>query len=96
MNSGVANVRTYFYRGSLIATPTGWLFNKKSGLLIFFESYKKSVSNNLKVYTHLFYANELGEPAQIKNSRLQSIDCACETLNELISGGWQIVSNKFQ
>jgi len=69
MTSGVANVRTYFNRGSLIDTPTGWLFNKKSGLLIFFESYKKSVSNNLQVYTHLFYANELGEPVQIKNSR---------------------------
>ena len=46
--------------------------------------------------THLFYANELGEPAQIKNSRLHSIECACETWNELISGGWQIVTNKFQ
>ena len=49
-----------------------------------------------RVYTHLFYANELGEPAQIKNSRLHSIECACETWNELISGGWQNVTNKFQ
>ena len=96
MSSGVANVRTNFYHGSLIDPPTGWLFNKKSGLLIFFESYKRSVSNNLRVYTHLFYANELGEPAQIKNSRLHSFDCACETWNELISGGWHIVTNKFQ
>ena len=96
MTSGVANVRTYFYRGILIDPPTGWLFNKKSGLLIFFESYKKSVSNNLKVYTHLFYANELGEPDQIKNSRLHSIECAFETWNELISRGWLIVTNKFQ
>ena len=96
MASGVANVRTNFYSGSLIDPPTGWLFNKKSGLLIYFESYNKSVSNNLKVYTHLFYANELGEPAQIKNSRLHSIECACEKCNELISGGWQIVTNKFQ
>ena len=96
MTSGVANVRTYFYRGSLIDPPIGWLFNKKSGLLIFFESYKKSVSNNLKVYTYLFYANELGEPTQLKNSRLHSIDCAFETWNELISGGWQIDSHKFQ
>ena len=96
MTSGVANVRTNFYRGSLIDPPTGCLFNQKSGLLIYFESYKKSVSNNLKVYTHLFYANELGEPAKIKNSRLLSIECAFETWNELISGGWQIVTNKFQ
>ena len=96
MTSGVSSVRTNFYHCSFIDPPTGWLFSKKSGLLIFFESYKKSVSNNLKVYTHLFYANELGEPAQIKNSRLHSIECAFETWNELISGGWQIVTNKFQ
>ena len=73
MTPGVANVRTNFYSGSLIDPPTGWLFKQKGDLLIFFESYKKSVSNNLKVYTHLFYANELGEPAQLKNSRLHSI-----------------------
>ena len=96
MTPGVANVRTNFYSSSLIDTPTGWLFNKKSGLLILFESYKKSQSNNAKVYTHLFYANELGEPAQLKNSRLHSIECACETWNELISADWEIVSNKFQ
>ena len=95
MTPGVANVRTNFYNGSLIDSPIGWLFNQKSGLLIFFESYKKSLPNNLKVYTHLFYANELGEPAQIKNSRLHSFECACETWNELISGGWQIVTHKF-
>ncbi len=95
MASGVANVRTNVYRGSLIDSPTGWLFNKKSGLLIFFEIYKKSLSNNLKVYTHLFYANELGEPSQLKNSRLHSIACAFETWDELVSGGWQIVTSKF-
>ena len=95
MTSGVANVRTYFYPGSLIDPPTGWLFNKKSGLLILFESYKKSLSNNLKVHTHLFYANELGEPAQLKNSRLHSIECAFETWDELVSGGWEIVTSKF-
>ena len=73
MTSGVANVRTYFYRGSLIDSPIGWLFKQKSGLLIFLESYKKFVFNDLKIYTHLFHANELGEPTQIKNSKLHSI-----------------------
>ena len=96
MTSGVANVRINFYRCCLIDPPTGWLFNEKSGLLIFFETYKKSLPNNLKVFTHLFYANELGEPAQLKNSRLHSIECACETWNELISKGWQLASSKFQ
>ena len=66
MTSGVANVRINFYRSSLIDPPTGWLFKQKRCLLILFESYKKSLSNNLKVYTHLYYANELGETAQLK------------------------------
>ena len=57
MTSGVANVRTNFYSGSLTDPPTGWLLDKKSGLLILFEIYNKSLSNNLKVYTHVFYAN---------------------------------------
>ena len=96
MKSGVANVRTNFYRGVLIDPPTGWLFNQKNNLLIFFEIYKKCTSNNLKVHTHLFYSNELREPTQLKNSRLHSIDCACETWNELISSGWQIVTSQFQ
>ncbi len=96
MASGVAYVRTNFYRGCLIDAPTGWLFNQKSGLLISFESYKRSAFNNLKVYTHLFYANELGEPAKLKNSRLHSIECSCETWDELILGGWQNVTHKFQ
>ena len=76
MTSGEANVWTYFYRGSFVDPSTGWFFNKKSGLLIFFESYKKTLSNNLKVYTYLFHANELGEPSQVKNSSLHSIECA--------------------
>ena len=96
MTSGVTNVWTNLYHYSLIDPPTGWLFNQKMSLLILFENYKKSESNNLKIYTHLFYANELGEPSQLKNSRLHSIECAYETWNELITRGWQIVSNKFQ
>ena len=95
-SSGVANVWTNFYHCSLIEPPIGWLFNQKSGLLIFFESYKKAVSNNLKVCTHLFYANELGEPAHLKNSRIYFIEYAYETRNELILGDWHIVTNKFQ
>ena len=85
-----------FIVAALLTPQLAGCLAKKKWLINFFESYKKSVSNNLKVNTHLFYANELGEPAQIKNSRLHSIECACETWNELISGGWQIVTTKFQ
>ena len=96
MTSGVANVRTNFSCGCLVDPPSGWLFNQKSGLLILFETHNRSLFNTLKVYTHLFYANELGEPSQLKNSRLHSLECAYETWNELLSGGWQIVTSKFQ
>jgi len=95
MTSGVANVRTYFYRGSLIDPPAGWLFNKKSGLLIFFESYKKSVSNNLKVYTHLFYTNHLGEPGGYKSSEKLNIDSAWKKWHELHRKGWTEVSHNY-
>ena len=96
MIPGVANVRTNFYRGSLIDTPTGWLFNQKRGLLMFLESYRKSFSNNLKVNSRLFNANELDESVKLNNLILHLIECACETLDELVLGGWQIVTSKFQ
>ena len=84
-----------FIVAALLTPQLAGCLTKKSGLLILFEGYKKSLPNNLKVYTHLFYANELGEPAQLKNSRLHSIECACETWDELVSGCWQIVTSKF-
>ena len=96
MTLGVAYVWTDLYSDCFTDTPTGWLFNKRKNLLMFFERYKKSESMNIKVYTHLFYANKLGEPDQLKNSRLISHECAYETWNELINGGWNIVTNKFQ
>ena len=96
MTQGVAYVWNDFYLGCFTDTPTGGLFNKRKNLLMFFERYKKSEYMNIKVYTHLFYANELGEPAKLKNSRLHSFECACETWDELVSGGWQIVTSKFR
>ena len=68
---------------------------KKIGRYFLLKYLNYSLINNVKVYTHLFYANELGEPAQLKNSRLHSIECAYETWDELVSGGWQIVTSKF-
>ena len=40
--------------------------------------------------------NHLGEPAGLKNRRLHDLDCAFETWNELIAGGWTEVTNQFQ
>ena len=96
MITGAANVWIDFPSYSYINAPNGWLFNKKSKLLILFERCKKSEIESNKVYTHLFYANELGEPSRLKNTRLHSLECALETWNELIAGGWTVVTNNFQ
>ena len=71
------------------------MFNQKSSLLIFFERHEKSVFSNLKVYTHRFYVNELGESILLKNSLLQSIECSCEKWDELVFGVLQILISKF-
>ena len=96
MTLGGANVWSNFSFGSLIDTPNGWILNPQSSYLILFERDKKSARKNIKVYTHLFYANELGEPRRLKNTRLHELESAIETWNELIAGGWTEVASQFQ
>ena len=76
MTLGGANVWSNFSYSSNDDTSIGWLLNFKSSLLILFETYKKSETNNTKAYTHLFYANLQGEPTRLKNKRLHDLDCA--------------------
>ena len=90
------NVWSNLSYGSHLDTPNGWLLNPQSSFLILFEKTKKSTGKNIKVYTHLFYGNELGEPGRLKNTRLHDLDSAIETWNELIAGGWTEVTNQFQ
>ena len=96
MTLGGANVWSSFSYGSPVDYPNGWLLNPQSSFLILFEKCKKITRNKIKVYTHLFYANHLGEPAGLKNRRLHDLDCALETWNELIERGWTQVTNQFQ
>ena len=96
MTLGGANVWSNFSYGNLINPPNGWLLNSQGNFLILFEKCRKSSRNNIKVYTHLFYANHLGEPGGLKNTRLHDFDSAFETWNELIAGGWSEVTNQFQ
>ena len=96
MTLGGVNVWSSFSYGSRVDTPNGWILNPQSTFLILFEKCRKSARNNIKVYTHLFYANHLGEPARHKNTRLHDFDTAFETWNELIAGGWTEVTNQFQ
>ena len=93
---GRANVWSNFSYSSHDDTLNGWLLNPQSSFLILFEKNKKSETNNIKVYTLLFYANHLGEPTGLKNKRLHDLDCAFETWNELIAGGWTKITNQFQ
>ena len=96
MTLGGANVWSNFSYGSLIDTPKGWILNSQCTYLILFERCKKSARKNIKVYTHLFYANSLGEPGRLKNTRLHELEAAIDTWNELIAGGWTEVTNQFQ
>ena len=96
MTLGGANVWSNFSYGSRVDSPNGWILNPQGSFLILFEKCKKSARNNTSVYTHLFYANHLGEPAGLKNTRLHDLDSAFETWNELIAGGWTEVTNQFQ
>ena len=90
-----ANVGSNFSCGSHLDNPNGWILNPQSSFLILFEKCIKSERNKIKVYTHLFYANHLGEPAGLKNTRLHDLNTAFETWNELIAGGWTEVTNQF-
>ena len=62
------NVWSNFSYGSRTDTPNGCLLNPEGSRLIFFERCKKSPQNNIKIFTHTFYTNHLGEPAGFKST----------------------------
>ena len=95
MKPGVANAWSNFSYGSRIDTPKGCLLNAEGSRLIFFERCKKSPKNNIKIFTHLFYTNHLGEPAGFKSTNKIRIDEAWEQWNELQEQGWTEVSHNF-
>ncbi len=78
---GGANVWTNFSYGYRNESSSGWLLNPKGSLLRLFEEYKKSPQNKIKVYTHLFYANHLGKPYKLKNTRLLDLDFDLQNWN---------------
>tara|TARA_Y100000589_G_scaffold246997_1_gene234922 strand:+ start:4814 stop:5104 length:291 start_codon:yes stop_codon:yes gene_type:complete len=96
MTLGGANVWTNFSYGSGINAPCGYLLNPEGSRLIFFDRCKKSPINNIKVFTHLFYTNHLGEPVGLKNTRLLDLNCAFETWNELMNNGWTEIKHNFE
>ena len=95
MTLGGPSVWTNFSYCSSSDTPCGCLLNPEGSHLILFDKYKKSKKSNLKVFTHLYYVNHLGEPNGLKNTRLLDLNCAKETWDELVNNGWIEVKNNF-
>tara|TARA_B100001778_G_C18315882_1_gene506466 strand:+ start:353 stop:643 length:291 start_codon:yes stop_codon:yes gene_type:complete len=95
MAFGDGNVWPNFSYGSRIETPSGCLLNAEGSKLIFFERCRKSPKNNIKIFTHLFYTNHLGEPAGFKSTSKICLDMAWNQWNELQEHGWTEVSHSF-
>ena len=84
-----------FSYGSRIDTPKGCLLNAEGSRLIFFDICRKSPKGNIKIFTHLFYTNHLGEPAGYKSTNKIGIEEAWEEWNQLQKHGWTKVSHNF-
>ncbi len=56
--------------------------------MISLEKYKNSPISNLKIHTHLFYANHLGETVGDKSSKKLNVDSAWKKWRELHQKGW--------
>ena len=74
--------------GCSISKPNGCLLNPEGSRMIFFEECKNPPKPNLKIHTHLFYTNHLGEPGGYKSSEKLNIDSAWEKWHELHQKGW--------
>ena len=89
------NVWSNFSYGSRTDTPNGCLLNPEGSRLIFFETCKKSPQNNIKIFTHTFYTNHLGEPAGFKSTSKIVVEEAWKEWNDLQEHGWTEVSHNF-
>tara|TARA_Y100000739_G_C20406944_1_gene372699 strand:+ start:176 stop:466 length:291 start_codon:yes stop_codon:yes gene_type:complete len=95
MAIGKVNAWSNFSYGSRIDTPKGCLLNPEGSRLIFFERCKKSPRNDIKIFTHTFYTNHLGEPAGFKSTDKIGLTEAWEEWNELQELGWTEASHNF-
>ena len=90
-----ANVWSNFSYGSRTDTPIGCHLNPEGSRLIFFERSKKSSQNNIKIFTHTFYTNHLGEQAGFKSTSKIVVEEAWKEWNDLQELGWTEVSHNF-
>ena len=90
-----ANIWSKFSYGLRTDTPNGCLLNPEGSRLIFFERCKKSPQNNIKIFTHTFYTNHLGEPAGFKSTSKIVAEEAWKEWNDLQELGCTAVSHNF-
>ena len=84
-----------YYFGCRTSKTNECLLNPEGSRMIFFEECKRSTKTNLKIHTHLFYTNHLGEPAGFKSSEKFNVNSAWEKWNELRSKGWTEASHNY-
>ena len=87
--------RSNYSFGCSTSTPNGCLLNPEGSRMIFFEECKNSSKINLKIHTHLFYTNHLGEPAGYQSSEKFNIDSAWEKWQELQQKGWTEIDQNY-
>ena len=56
---------------------------------------QKPPQNNIKIFTHTFYTNCLGEPAGFKSTSKIVVEEAWKEWNDLQELGWTEVSHNF-
>jgi len=81
--------------GCSTSKPSGCLLNPEGSRMIFFEECKNPPKPNLKIHTHLFYTNHLGEPGGYKSSEKLNIYSAWEKWHELHQKGWTEVAHNY-
>ena len=88
-------IRCSYSFGCGTSKPNGCLLNPEGSKIIFFEECKKYSKTNLKIHTHIFYTNHLGEPAGYKISERLNIDSAWEKWHQLHQKGWTEVHYEY-
>ena len=88
MTLGGANVWTNFSYGYRSESPSGWLLNPNRSRLILFTRNKKSARNNISIFSHTYYTNDLGELTVIKSYNQINLDDAWDKWDDLQLKGW--------
>ena len=83
MTLGGANVWSNFSYDYCNESPSGLLPNPNRSRIILFTRNKKSAINNLKIFAHMYYANNFGEPSRIISASQMSLDDAWDKWHDL-------------